>query len=263
VTASSAPLVGRVLSADIAVPEHERVVAFYSRILSTGEAPLWRDDLLNNAGIPIIGVGERLAAYDHLPLQWMPHIQVLDVAVSVARAQERGGYELMHHRNERGQSQWAVLHDLNGAAFGIIPAAPSDGSPKTDDASSESAEGVGRISWLDLTVPDAVGTRDFYEAVVGWSAREFEMEDTGGRYSDYVLSSNDGSAVAGVCHARGVNRGLPPAWMIYLPVGDLAESLRRTAEGGGEVVRSSGSGDDLVYAVIRDPVGAHLALVPG
>jgi predicted enzyme related to lactoylglutathione lyase len=263
VTASSAPIAGRVLSADIAVPEHERVVAFYSRVLSTGKAPLWREDLMNNAGIPIIGVGERTAAYDHLPLQWLPHIQVLDVAASVARAQERGGSELVHHRDERGQSEWAVLCDSNGAAFGIILAGPADASPKTDDASSESAEKVGRIAWLDLTVPDAVGTRDFYEAVVGWSARELEMEDTDGRYSDYVLSSNDGSAVAGVCHARGVNRGLPPAWMIYLPVGDLAESLRRAAEGGGEVVRSSGAGDDLAYAVIRDPVGAHLALVPG
>jgi len=263
VTDSSAPIAGRVLSADIAVPEHERVVAFYARVLSTGEVPLWRDNLMNNAGIPIIGVGERIAAYDHLPLQWMPHIQVVDVAASVGRAQERGGHELMHHRNERGRSQWAVLRDPNGAAFGIIPAAPSDASLKTDDAPSESAERVGRISWLDLTVPDAVGTRGFYEAVVGWSAREFEMEDADGRYVDYVLSSSDGSAVAGVCHARGVNRGLPVAWMIYLPVGDLAESLRRAVEGGGEVVRSSRSGDDLAYAVIRDPVGTHLALVPG
>lgn len=256
---SNAPIAGRVLSADIAVPEHERVVAFYSRVLSTGEAPLWRDDLMNSVGIPIIGVGERVAAYDHLPLQWMAHIQVLDVAESVARALELGGHELMHDPNSR----WAVLRDPNGATFGIIPSVTSDASSTTDDASPEPPERVGRIAWLDLTVPDAVGTREFYEAVVGWSARDLQMEDTDGPYSDYVLSSSDGRAVAGVCHARGVNRGLPLAWMIYLPVGDLAESLRRVAEGGGEVVRSSGSGDDLAYAVIRDPVGAHLALVPG
>lgn len=33
------PRVGGVLSADIAVPEHEREVRFYSRILSTGKKP--------------------------------------------------------------------------------------------------------------------------------------------------------------------------------------------------------------------------------
>ena len=35
------PRVGGVLSADIAVPEHEREVRFYSRVLGTGEVPLW------------------------------------------------------------------------------------------------------------------------------------------------------------------------------------------------------------------------------
>ena len=36
------PRVGGILSADIAVPEHEREVRFYSRVLTTGENPLWR-----------------------------------------------------------------------------------------------------------------------------------------------------------------------------------------------------------------------------
>ena len=71
----------------------------------------------------------------------------------------------------------------------------------------------------------------------------------------------DGKAVAGVCHARGVNQGLPHAWIIYLPVGDLAESLRRVVEGGGEVIRSGNPDSELAYAVIRDPVGAHVGLV--
>lgn len=64
------PGVGAVLSADIAVSEHERVVRFYSRVLSTGENPLWReDDLMNNLGMPIIGLGARSPEYAELPLQ--------------------------------------------------------------------------------------------------------------------------------------------------------------------------------------------------
>jgi hypothetical protein len=52
--------VGDVLGADIAVPEHEREVRFYSRVRSTGEKPLWREkDLMNNLGMPIIGLGAR------------------------------------------------------------------------------------------------------------------------------------------------------------------------------------------------------------
>ena len=104
-----APGIGGVLSADIAVPEHERELRFYSQILTTGSAPLWRDDLMNNRGTPVIGLGARSSEYEVLPLQWMPHFQVLDVGASVARALELGGSELMHGKSEDGQSQWAVL----------------------------------------------------------------------------------------------------------------------------------------------------------
>jgi len=256
VAASHASRAGEVVSADIAVPEHERELEFYSRILTTGENPLWREDLMNNMGMPIIGLGERMPEYAGLPLQWMPHIQVVDVDASAERALARGGRELMHQKDE-----WAVLLDPNGAAFGIIPIVPSQTPPITGASSSEA---VGRISWLDLTVSDAPATRDFYHEVVGWSVQDVEMEDAGGRYSDYAMCASDGGAVAGVCHARGVNQGLSPVWMIYLPVGDLAESLALVQENGGEVVEArKGSDGEFAYAVVRDPVGACLALVPG
>jgi len=80
------PRVGGILSADIAVPDHERELRFYSRVLSTGDKPLWRDDLMNNQGAPIIGLGARTPEHADLPLQWMPHIQVADVAASARQA---------------------------------------------------------------------------------------------------------------------------------------------------------------------------------
>ena len=124
------PRVGGILSADIAVPEHEREVRFYSRVLSTGENPLWREDLMNNRGMPIIGLGARSAEYADLPLQWMPHIQVADVAASVERALDLSGSELMHAKDDDGKSQWAVLLDPNGAAFGIIPVVSAEAFPQ-------------------------------------------------------------------------------------------------------------------------------------
>jgi len=126
------PRVGGVLSADIAVPEHEREVRFYSRVLTTGEDPLWREDLMNNLGMPIIGLGERIPEYADLPLLWMPHIQVADVAVSVERALGLGGSELMHGKDDDGQSQWAVLLDPSGAAFGIMPVVPAEALPSPE-----------------------------------------------------------------------------------------------------------------------------------
>lgn len=58
---------------------------------------------MNNLGMPIIGVGARSAEYAHLPIQWMPHIQVADVAANVQRAVDLGGSELMHARDHPGR----------------------------------------------------------------------------------------------------------------------------------------------------------------
>jgi hypothetical protein len=121
---------------------------------------------------------------------------------------------------------------------------------------------VGRIAWLDLTVSDASTTRDFYRQVVGWSVQNVELEDGGEHYADYTMLGDDGNPAAGVCHARGVNSGLAPVWLIYLPVADLAESLRRVQEEGGKIVKVL-QGEDGAYvsAVIQDPVGVYLALM--
>ena len=254
------PRVGGVLSADIAVPEHEREVRFYSRVLSTGESPVWGEDLMNNLGMPVIGLGERNDDHAHLPVQWMPHIQVADVGASVQRALKLGGSELMFATDDQGNGQWAVLQDPNGAAFGIIPVVAADAIPQT---AGPATDRVGRIAWLDLTVADAVTTRDFYQAVVGWAVQDVEMGGTDEKYFDYVMQGADGQPAGGVCHARGGNSGLPPVWLLYLPVGDMTESLTRVEAEGGTVIRVTRKKDGTcVYAVVQDPVGAYIALAP-
>ncbi len=254
------PRVGGVLSADIAVPEHARELRFYSRVLGTGEQPLWREDLMNNLGLPIIGLGERSADYADLPLQWMPHIQVADVTASVQRALDLGGSVLMDAKASDGTFQWAVLLDPNGAAFGVIPVVPAEAIPPVSTAT---AGPVGRIGWLDLTVSDAAATRDFYRQVVGWSVQHVRIEDGNESYADYNMLGADGKPAAGICHARGANTGLPSVWMLYLPVGDLGESLRRVQEEGGAVLKAIPASDgEYAYAAVRDPVGVSFALIP-
>jgi len=237
--------IGGVLSADIAVPDHERELSFYAQILTTGKAPLWRDDLRNNRGTPVIGLGARSPEYESLPLQWMPHFQVADVAASAARALELGAVELMHGKDDDGQSQWAVLVDPIGAAFGVIPVVADESNV------AEKPESIGSISWLTLVVSDVSTARNFYQQVVGWSATPTDVE--GG----FEMQRPDGVSAAEICDARGDNEGIPPVWILSLPVDDLEESLRRVREGGGELIKDS---TDRRYAVIRDPVGVCFAL---
>ena len=243
--------VGGVLSADIAVPDHERELEFYSQVLTTGDAPLWREDLMNNRGIPIIGLGARTPEYDALPLQWMPHIQVADIAASVTRAITLGGQELMHGKNDDGQSQWAVLTDQNGAAFGLIPIV-SNGS---DNAQQNERQGC--ISWLSLTVPDVSTTRDFYQQVVGWNATSIEKIDGEDYIGSCELLTDNANSAAEIRQPRDDQDNIPSVWLIHIPVGDLAESLRRAKEFGGAVIKEF---TDTRSAIVCDPVGVYLAL---
>lgn len=117
----------------------------------------------------------------------------------------------------------------------------------------------GAIGWVDLTVPDAPELRDFYCAVVGWTPQDVKVGD----YTDFTMrTSETGEAVAGVCHAKGANTGLPQQWLVYVSVPNLDASLAVCVAKGGTIYRaraSMGSYGD--FAVIQDPAGAVMALI--
>ena len=47
-----------------------------------------------------------------------------------------------------------------------------------------------------------------------------------GDYADYNINLPDGSStVAGICHARGSNADVPPQWLVYIVVEDVARSV--------------------------------------
>jgi predicted enzyme related to lactoylglutathione lyase len=115
---------------------------------------------------------------------------------------------------------------------------------------------LGTVGWVDITVPDADKLKDFYCSVIGWTPKGLDM----GRYEDFVMSTPGGTSVAGVCHARGSNADIPPVWLVYFMVKDVAASAELCKANGGEVLvgpKPVGGGQ---FAVIRDPAGAVCAL---
>ena len=116
---------------------------------------------------------------------------------------------------------------------------------------------LGTISWCDLTVKNADKVKDFYRAVAGWGVMPVDM----GGYSDYCMMPPRAQQPAGgICHARGENQGLPPQWLIYITVPNLAASLRACVKQGGKVVRPTRNMGGAKMAVVKDPAGAVAAL---
>ncbi|MBT8087675.1 MAG: VOC family protein [Gammaproteobacteria bacterium] len=116
---------------------------------------------------------------------------------------------------------------------------------------------VGRVGWIDITVDDASGMRDFYSKVVGWSAESVSMGD----YDDFSMAMPaTGEAVTGICHARGSNADLPSGWLIYIVVADLDASIAACTEKGGRIMVEPRSLAGGRFCVIEDPSGASAAL---
>ncbi len=114
----------------------------------------------------------------------------------------------------------------------------------------------GKIASADLTVKGAEQVRNFYKQVIGWDHSEINM----GSYDDYIMTSKDGTPVAGICHQSGSNEGLPPVWMVYFQVSDLNNSLEACRELGGKVLREPNGSGCGSFAVIEYPAGAICAL---
>lgn len=116
---------------------------------------------------------------------------------------------------------------------------------------------LGHVVWQDLTVADAERLKSFYCDVMGWRAEPVDM----GGYADFSLLAPDGQGVAGVCHARGPNAQLPPQWLLYVEVPDVARSLERCVEAGGRVIDGPRGVGPRTFAVIQDPAGAVIGLI--
>ncbi|PKB25806.1 hypothetical protein B0I00_1013 [Novosphingobium kunmingense] len=88
--------------------------------------------------------------------------------------------------------------------------------------------------WYELMTPDPVGAKAFYEAVVGWTVNPGTPE-TG----DYgFLVNADGQMTGGVLALTGdmIGGGAHPAWLGYIGVDDVDQSVSAIEAAGGTVV---------------------------
>lgn len=104
----------------------------------------------------------------------------------------------------------------------------------------------GTAAWVDLSTPDVEASRRFYEALLGWSAREGE----GG----YWLFEQGGEEVAGLMAMPAeVPAEVPSYWLAYFAVGDVDTAVARAGELGGSALAPPMSFDDMRFAVLQDP----------
>ncbi len=116
----------------------------------------------------------------------------------------------------------------------------------------------GRFIWYDLNTTDPTAAKSFYNLLVGWGTQPFEGGGT--PYTMWTVGSNP---IGGVMELpdEAKRAGVPPHWVAYVAVDDVAVISKRTVELAGAVLHPAtdieGAG---CFAVLQDPQGVPFAV---
>ena len=182
--------------------------------------------------------------------QWIGMMSVSGVEQATTRATDAGATIIIPPGKLRGRGKVAVLKDPEGALFGIIHSDagdPPDSFPPVDT-----------WLWMELWARDAAGMSGFYADAGGYDVERPSPSVRRDDRPEYHLFAQ-GYARAGIVELK--REDLPSAWLPYVRVADLAQTIARVEAAGGTVL--IGPDPDIrngKIAVIVDPLGAAFGI---
>ena len=245
---ASARTAGRWLWGDLVTTDVARSREFYGRVFGWQFRDIAGGD--GQPGYTTIMAGDRpiggivAARNADKGARWIGLVSGDPRTVS-ARATERGGTVVLAPRVLPGRGELAVIRDPQGANFGVI--LTEQGDP---------ADFIGALHewlWVELWTPEPGRAVDFYQAVFGYTVSA--ASGKGG--TGYVLSAG-GRARAGVLLSP--DPGLPAAWVPYVRVAHVAQTVALAREHGARVVVAPRGHHRGQVAVLVDPLGAPFAV---
>jgi len=214
--------------------------AFYTDVVGWGTAPfegapipytMWM-----KGETPVGGMVEFPAESGEgsMPPHWMGHVGVPDVDATAARVKELGGRVLMGPEDVPNVGRYVVFADPQGA---VIAAFKGLQEMSSGDAEPE----PGDVSWHELATTDHEAAFAFYSDLFGWEKQQAMDMGEGGLYQMYGLGDRMIGGMynksAGLPDAdKNKAEPGPPAWLYYISVADLDESVSKVKSKGGTIV---------------------------
>jgi predicted enzyme related to lactoylglutathione lyase len=244
---------GRWIWAELFTSDVAEAKAFYGSVFGwqfetrgTSEKPY---TLVLNEGRPVAGMLRHPAAKeDVLRSRWVGLVSVGDVDDVSDRARNAGASILLDPVDLPGRGRVALVADPEGARFGLLATGAAGDPP---DVMPE----AGGWLWHELWAHSAMQAADFYRETLG-----YKIKRTG-----KAASKTEWHLVAGGFPRAGIIQhgasGLPSAWLHYIRVDNLQQTIERVKRTGGSVLiaptREFRQGH---AAVIVDPMGAPLGI---
>jgi hypothetical protein len=238
---------------ELTTPDVDAATRFYPRFTGWGTQAFDKNYMMwTHDGLPIGGVfrlNDEMRARG-VPPNWMVYVEVSNVDESARKAESLGGRIVAGPDDIPGTGRFAVVQDPQGATFGIYKSINQsiawDGTPV-----------AGRFSWHELMTTDYRKAFEFYEAVFGWE-KTGEMDMGGGMM--YLLFGKGGEQYGGMYDRTPDMAGMPPFWLMYVHVKDVAKAVTTATQNGAFVHRPQMEIPGGTIAILGDPQGAGFAV---
>jgi len=252
-TVSGSPrLPGKFVWADLVTDDVSAARQFYGALFGWTFRNYGGYVLAANDDRPLCGMFQRPRPADQPQAKprWFGYLSVASVEKAQRAATKAGGRVLAAPRKMPDRGEQAVFADPEGAVFGVVKSSSGD----LEDFLAEPGDWI----WIQLLSRDGRKAAEFYRAVGGYEIIE---NTTPGKLSDYVLAS-EGYARATVRTIRTDDQRVRPAWLPFVRVRSVTESVAKAKQLGGKaLIEPKPELLDGKVAVIADPTGAAIGIL--
>lgn len=240
---------------DLTTTDQEAAKAFYSGLFGweaddrpVGDGVYYSMQLMGGKAVAAISPQPEQQREAGVPPLWNSYITVDSADDSASKAGELGATVHAPPFDVMDVGRMAVVQDPQGAFFMIW-------EPKTT-IGAELVNVPGAFCWNELYTSDIEAGKSFYGGLFGWEYNEFEQSP-----DPYFVIMNEGRGNGGV---RALTQPeVPPHWLVYFAVEDIAATLPRVGDLGGQLVLGVTDIGIAQIAIVRDPQGAVFALYAG
>ncbi|MEN9834166.1 MAG: hypothetical protein RL011_359 [Pseudomonadota bacterium] len=174
---------------------------------------------------------------------WLPYLGVGDVDQSILEAKSMGAKVTAESFDFAAIGRMALLLDPTGAPFGLWQ----------DQQRTLLERG---LAWHELSTHDAALAANFYGEMFGWLP---QAESQGEVSITRFYSGNRATAALITLSPRF--RAVPPHWLPYFYVDDIAAATATVTRSGGRILAEPSTGPLGTQAVLQDPEGAVFGMM--
>lgn len=240
--------------AELSTPDLQGALRFYGPLLGwTFDEPVAEMGYHTTArkhGLRVAGLSPQ--PDPNFPPAWVGYMWTHNADEAAARVTDAGGTLIMPVMAIADLGKMLFGFDNTGAAFGAWQPGQHTGS--------ELYAAPGALCWAEINTRDGAGTDAFYRRVFGYADQK-QIGD--GDKFDYTVWKAGDEEVCGrlLMTSPEWPDNIPPHWMLYFAIEDIAAAVARVPELGGKVCHGPFDSPYGRIAVITDPYGVAFSLL--